>query len=302
MPVKVLCVDIGGSKMIVGVMDADGKILTSRRTQLQKPDKEQLAELLVCACRQVLDEAGEGVVAIGVAIPGLVDSEKGMWVYAPFSKISQFPIAQLLQEAFGLPVFIENDGNICVIGERRFGLGKTVDDYLWVTISNGVGGGILLGGQLFKGTGGNAGEIGHIKVVDSGRRCGCGGNGCLEAYAAGPGISQTYRERTGSQLTAEQIARALQAGDPEALATYELEGLYLGKAIAAAVNLLNVPLVVLGGGVSGSFSLFEGSLQRALKQYLFASGNPNLQVLPTALGYHACLIGTGAHALNGLGV
>ena len=305
---KVLSVDIGGSKLLVGIVDETGKVLCRRKRAFHDPDREQVTQFIVEESRAVLadsswkDDPSEEVQAIGVSIPGLADSEKGLWVYAPFSKIADLDMRGLLQDAFGKPVYLDNDGNVCAVGEKRFGCAKEVDDFLWITVSNGVGAGLMLNGRLYDGAFKGAGELGHIKVVENGVVCPCGAKGCLEAYAAGPGISRRYQEKTGAEtrLTAQEIAELARRNDAAALEVFREEGYYLGKAIASAVTLLNLPLAVIGGGVAGAFDLFEPELQKTLREQMFLSANKNFKVLPTALGYEASLIGAGALAFQGL--
>ncbi len=308
MSAKVLCIDIGGSKILTGIMDERGNVLYKQKRLFDRPDKKAVVDAMLEESEAVLsqscwkDAPDEEITAIGVSIPGLADSEKGLWVYAPFSKIEDLDVRGLLEEAFHKPVFLDNDGNACAVGEKRFGCAKSVHDFIWITVSNGVGAGLMLRDRLYDGASRGAGEMGHVKVVDDGDLCPCGARGCLEAYAAGPGIVRRYKEKTGEDrdITALEISERARHGDEMALEVFRAEGYYLGKAIAMAVNLLNLPLVVIGGGVAGSFDLFEPELQRTLKKDLFADANRELKVLPTALGYEASLIGAGALAFYGI--
>ncbi len=301
----VLCVDIGGSKLLAGVMDEAGRVLCRSGRPFAAPDAGQVVAAIVEESRAVLAEYAQNpqagpVACAGVAIPGLADPEAGLWVYAPFSKIENLDIRGLFQRELGLPAYLENDGNICCFGERRFGVARNTEDFLWLTVSNGIGGGLFLGGRLYCGPGGSAGELGHLRVEPGGRACPCGGWGCLEALAAGPGISASYAEENpgGEWLSAREIAQRARAGDETARRVYTQEGDWLARGIAAAVNLMNLPLVVLGGGVgAGAFDVFAPALQEALPRYLFAAGNPGLRIEKTALGYEAALISAGAYAL-----
>lgn len=305
---KVLCIDIGGSKILTGILDEKGQVLFSQKRMFSKPDKKQVVDAILEESSAVLKEPSwkeredEEVIAVGVSIPGLADSEKGLWVYAPFSQIHNFNVRELLEEHFHKPVFLENDGNICAVGEKRFGLAKDTDDFLWITVSNGVGSGFFLNGRLYNGAFKGAGEMGHVKVENDGALCPCGGHGCLEAYASGPGIVRRYRELTGTEeeITALEISNRARENDEAALKVFQDEGMYLGRAIAHAVNLLNLPLVVLGGGIAGAYDLFRVSLEDTLKKQVFGDANRKLRVVTTALGYEASLIGAGALAFDGI--
>jgi len=239
---------------------------------------------------------------MGATIPGLADPKKGLWVEASFSGIRDLPFASIMEAEFGLPVRIGNDGNACAMAERLFGSCKDVDHFIWVTVSNGIGGSIFVNSSLYPGSSGNAGEIGHI-VVEEGpnaRPCKCGLSGCAEMHASGPGLAKNYLslggkwETSGEPPTAKSIAALAWAGEKIAIATYELEGLYLGRAIGAAVNLINPQKVVIGGGVSLGFDLFRPSLTKTLETHVYRNANPGLKVEPTALGYNAALLGAAA--------
>ena len=179
-------------------------------------------------------------------------------------------------------------------------------DFLYLTVSNGCGGAIFMGDLLYYGASGNAGEIGHVCVEPQGRQCNCGARGCLEMHAAGPALVKNYLEVGGlSQLqgqapNAKAIADLARGGDPAALETYRLEGVYLGRAIAAACNLLNPSKVIIGGGISLAFDLFQASLWDTLRQYIYWNANQQLTIQPTALGYNGGLLGAAAVAVCGL--
>jgi len=232
-----------------------------------------------------------------VTIPGLADPVRGIWVESSFLGIRDLPIAQVLAHEFGLPAFADNDGQACALGEKLFGACRDTSDFMYVTVSNGIGASVFAHNRIYGGNDGNAGELGHCTVVENGRPCKCGNRGCLEVHAAGPAIARNYVELGGKPLPdgspadAAAIARRAQEAEPEALATYALEGEYLGKMLAVACNLLNPAKIVLGGGVSLAFPLFEQALKRTLWARLYRAANPSLAVLPTALGYDGGLLG-----------
>ena len=292
----VLSVDIGGSKLAAGIVGANGAVLS--RTVRPLPaeiDTARLSKIIAGAIQEV--SAGLLPSAVGVTVPGLCDAETRVWRYAPFSGIADFAVGELLHGLTGLPVFAENDVNACALAERRFGACRDVSDYLWVTVSNGIGGSLFLNGRLYTGSSGNAGEIGHIRVAENGRLCGCGRRGCLEAEASGRAIAAKYQERTGAACSAKEIAAAAKAGDREARAVYDEAGFLIGKAVSAAVNLLNPAAVVFGGGVSMDFSLLETGLRRAAAKLIFSAANEGVRFVQTALGYDAALLGGAALAL-----
>ena len=295
----VLGIDIGGSKIAAGLVDEKGGISHYLKWDLPGSyDKEYIIDTILGNINGIPGN-DFSIKAAGVSIPGVTDAKDGIWVYAPFSGISDFPIAETLSGKLNIPVYIENDVNACAIGEKRYGCCKDSADFLWITVSNGIGGGLFLNNGIYRGASGYAGEIGHVKVKDnSGRVCGCGKTGCLEAEASGFAISSKYNEKHKANLTTKELA-AMQENTEAAAAFYEA-GFYIGKGITHAVNLLNIEKVVLGGGVSESFGLILSGIRAAVDKCLFSQANMNLIIEKTALGYHAGLLGAAAVGWNGI--
>jgi glucokinase len=294
-----LCFDIGGSKYITGLVTGEGRVLCSERGEWAALTPEDVMASLIASGRQILAANPEyAPEIIGVTIPGLTNAEEGLWVEASFSGIRNLPIGKLLRTTFGLPVYGENDARACALAEKLYGEARGTDNFLYVTVSNGVGGAVFSDGRLLYGSGA-AGECGHVSVVENGRACKCGKKGCLEAYAAGPGITQTYAELTGRRIEGEEIARLAREGDAAAREVFRLEGVYLGRMIGMAANLLSPDLVVVGGGLSLAFDLFGPSLEETMWTHVYKAANPNLRVAPTPLGYQGGLLGAAALAVCG---
>jgi len=287
---NILGIDIGGSKIVTGVIDDGGNVLYSQKESLPTGTT---ADSLFVVMKNMCDKIAEkySFDKIGITIPGLADTENGIWVYAPFSGISNFPIADKVGGIYGKPVYIENDVNACAVAEKYFGCCKNADNFIWITVSNGIGGSVFANGSLYTGCNGNAGEFGHIKVLDDDNfLCGCGDYGCVEAVAAGPGIKKRY----GGTLTAEQIAIEARKGDTAARDVLYDTGYYIGKALSAAINMLNPEMAVFGGGVSQSFDLIAPGIKDALARYMFKAANKDIKLMQTALSYNAALIGAAA--------
>lgn len=300
----VLAIDIGGSKVMAGIVDSSGRIKICER-EILGGDYE-LDEVIECilniTTRLKKREEYSDVARVGVTVPGLADPKQGLWVYSPFSGIRGAPIQSILSSALQLPVAIENDVNACAYAERRHGVCRDVENFLWVTVSNGVGGGLVLGGEIYRGAFLNSGEIGHVNVVEGGRLCGCGNRGCLEAYASGASIAKRYSELNHSRekeipgIDAKVVGERARNGDEVALRVYEETGYYLGKAISYAVNLINPEKVILGGGVSADLDLFLPRLEETLRDFVFGEANSGLRVEQTAFLHNAGLIGAAAIA------
>ncbi|MEX0326252.1 MAG: ROK family protein [Puniceicoccaceae bacterium] len=295
-----LAVDMGGSKLMLGLVQADG---SARAVHRVEPVPEFGESLLGVISAYVGSLAGEGLElpqSCGVAVPGLTDPVHGLWRHGSFSGIKDWPIRDELESCLGMPVFIANDVDACAVGERLWGGAAHEPNYLWITLSNGVGGAVVLDGHLYRGPGFAAGEIGHMKAIRDGIPCECGGHGCLEQYASGRAISRHYKEFVGEAdvelLSAESIAGRARAGEREAQAAFSTAAAHLGDVLADAVMLLNIPCIFLGGGVSQAFDLMEKPLQDALERNLYPEANTLPRIQVTRLGYEAALLGAAAVA------
>lgn len=295
-----LCFDIGGSKYRVGVISEQGEVFCSGQYAWDTLTADGVLRSLVASGKALLRENPSCLPdVIGVTVPGVTDPGTGVWVEASFSGIRDFPVGRLLHEAFSLPVYAENDAKACALAEKLYGAAKDTDHFLYLTVSNGVGGAVFSDGRLLYGTGA-AGECGHVTVVEDGRPCKCGKNGCLEMYAAGPGLARTYTEKTGEAQGGEEIARRARQGDAAALETFRLEGMYLGRMIGMAVNLLSPRRVIVGGGLSLAFDLYREELRKTVQSHIYRAANPEMDVVPSPLGARGGLYGAAATAVCGI--
>ena len=292
--------DIGGSKLLCGLVTPEGKVLDTEKHTLSPTLTIEELEQLLTAGLHTLTARNPGAVptVCGMTIPGLADPRQGLWVYACFSGIENYPIAERMGKKLGLPVLIENDVNACAVAEQVFGGCKDCGNYLWVTVSNGIGGGLVLNGSLYDGAFGGAGEFGHVVVEPHGALCPCGHRGCMEAMAAGPAIARRYKEATGAELSAAEIAQKARQGEKQALEIMEKTGEYIGRGLGKAASLLNLERYVLGGGVMQSFDLLAPSIQAAFEEEAFARPNQKAAICPTALSYEAGLLGAAAITLK----
>lgn len=293
-----LCLDIGGSKYLVGMVARDGTILASRKGSWPELTESAILDIVCSEAEAIMQEAGETPVSCGITIPGLADPVRGMWVEAQFSGIRNFPVCDEVSARLGLPCFCDNDAQAYSLAEMIFGSCRNEKDFIYVNVSNGIGGSVVSGGQLVYGARGAAGEFGHCVVVPDGRPCKCGSCGCLEMYAAGPAIARNYLEAGGSTADAKEIADRARSGEALARDIYTREGFLLGSVIAKAVNILNPAKVVLGGGVAGAFDLFGPSLKQTVQNEVYTSANPDVEILPTPLGYMAGLYSAAAIAVS----
>ncbi len=292
-----LALDMGGSKYMAGLVTREGRVLDSLRDEWRDQSRGAVLPQVIGAARRLMERHPDTLVSgVGATIPGLADARRGVWLEASFSGIRDLQVAQTLALAFGVPAYADNDAQACALAEKLFGGGKNCGDFVYLTLSNGVGGAAFSGGRLISGSRNCAMELGHCTVVPDGRPCGCGARGCLEMYAAGPGLARTYSELSGSAVpfTGKQIADLARRGEPAALETFRQASRHLGYALSYAVNLLNPEKIIIGGGLSLALDMFRQPLEQALAQHCYRAANPAVAVEMTSLGYEGALLGAAA--------
>ncbi|AWK88222.1 ROK family transcriptional regulator [Azospirillum thermophilum] len=235
---------------------------------------------------------------IGVGLPGLMD-HSGRLVLAPNLGWRDTPIRPLLEEALGMPVQVDNDTKAAAMAERLFGLCRGVEDFIYLTGHSGVGGGLFLGGRLYRGSHGFAGEVGHVTVVPGGRPCACGKRGCLETYVSEPAILARTAERGRTLPDLASVAVAARAGDAAVAQVLAEAGRHLGFALSHLVNLTDPGLVVLGGNLSTVAGLILPHLHRALEEHALEPLRRDLRLLVSPLGPDAVPMGGIALAMEG---
>ena len=246
----VLGLDIGGTKIAAGVVDAHG-VVHGFLTAPTDADAARAVEQLFELGRRAIAESGLDVEAVGIGCGGPLDSEKGVLI-APLHLPGwrNVSIAELAAEAFGRPAVLDNDATAAAAGEHRYGAGRGTRTMVYLTISTGVGGGVVLDGVVQRGRSGNGGELGHVTVDWHGRRCrGCGRRGCLEAYCSGTSIAERAVEAGMEGVTAADVAEAARAGNEVASRVWDETCEALACGITSIANLFEPELVVLGGGV-----------------------------------------------------
>jgi predicted NBD/HSP70 family sugar kinase len=303
----ILAVDIGGSKYMIGLISKTGDIIYKERYLWREISTEGVTYEILTAMEDIIRRFPKyAIEAVGMTIPGLADPNAGTWVSSSFLGIYNLPIAEIVHDKFGFPVFIDNDCRACALAEKWVGTCTNCNDFLYITLSNGVGGALVLNGDLYYGAFGNAGEVGQCVVVEDGRLSENGSRGILEMYAATRGVIKNYLEANGEETingeppNGESISRLAADGDAAALRAFELEGYYLGKVIADACNLLDLQNVIIGGGLSLAFEYYQKTLEETVKKNTFPRKTSNIVITPTILGYDGALIGAAALAIRGL--
>jgi glucokinase len=301
----VLAVDVGGTKLAVGLVDGSGRVLASRRVTTPATAPERALTELIDDLLRSFDNLDSDVREIPISGVGIGCGGPMSWPAGRVSPVNiaawrDFPLRAMLAERFpGLPVRLLNDAICLGIAEHWQGAGRGVPDLLGMVVSTGVGGGLVLGNRVVVGRTGNAGHIGHVVVEPEGPACGCGGRGCLEAIARGPALVAWAREQGWTGADGRDLAVSAHAGDEVALAAFARAGRAIAIAVAGAATTLDLSFVVIGGGIAGAGDVLFGPLREELQARARLDFVRELRVVPAALGEQAGLIGAAALVLAG---
>jgi glucokinase len=300
-------IDVGGTKIAGGVVTEDGTILEELRVESPATDPEAIEEAIAGLVVEL--HGRHPIETVGVGAAGYVDRSRAVVLFAPNLAWRNEPLKSELEKRVELPVVIENDANAAAWGEFRFGAAHDADDLLLVTVGTGVGGGLVLDGEVYRGANGVGAEIGHMRVVPNGILCGCGKHGCFEQYASGSALVREVRATASSgamhtrqllelaggdltKITGPLVTEAARAGDPFAVHQLAELGRWLGEGIASLTEILDPEVVVVGGGVSEAGELLLGPVREAFAGQLVGRGfRPIPEVRRAKLGNHAGMIG-----------
>lgn len=293
-------VDLGGTKIAAAVTDREGKILSLEKTETGSGrDAGIVADRIAQTVKKVINASGapaDKISGIGLCTPGPLDLSEGIAVDIATLGWKGVPIRKLVSDRCGLPVVLERDCNAAAYGEMRAGAAKGAENFIYVTVSTGVGCGIITGGKILHGKHDSAGEFGHICVDENGRKCACGCTGCLQEYSSGTAIARAYMEYlsgTGVNTSADCIdaEKAALAGDEYAAGIWKAAGRKLGLGLSVLVQLFDPEMIVLGGGVTKALDLFEKDMRDALKAHTYKHLYEDLKVVRAGLGDNAGVVG-----------
>ena len=307
----VFAADVGGTHLRAATVDETGRIHFRLKQNTPRAESaDEIVHSLVLAVReceqQTSAQEGAGpcfIKAISVVVPGTVDVEEGIVVRAPnVPSLNGFPLAEALTTELERPAVLENDANAAAVGEMWRGAGRGHSTIVCVTLGTGVGGGIILDGELWRGVDGAAAEIGHMCVDPfGGVACGCGSRGCLEVYASATAIVRMTREarprypdsllQINDELTAETIYAAGVQGDELALEVFRRMGVYLGIGLANLINIINPEMIVIGGGVMNGWKLFEKHMHQQVAERAFPLLAARVKIERAECGDDAGLLG-----------
>lgn len=305
-----LGIDIGGTKVAGGVVDAAGTVVA--RARRDTPDRSKSPRIVEDTIASVVDElraAHPDVAAVGIGAAGFVAEDRATVVFAPHLSWRNEPLRDQLGDRLGLPLVVDNDANASIWAEYRFGAGQDESHLVMVNLGTGIGGGIILDGQVVRGRFGIAGEFGHMQIVPDGIRCECGNRGCWEQYASGnaivrearalmatrsPMVTELFAEVCGGPdvVTGPAVTEAARRGDRLATELLAEVGRWLGLGIANLAAALDPGTFVIGGGVSAAGELLLGPARDAFRRQLTGRGyRPEARIVAAALGNDAGLIG-----------
>lgn len=310
---RVIAVDLGGTKLLAGVVDEDGVVV--RRT-VRPTETESEADLLAQLEAAIAELAAEGPGALGVGIPSTIDQRHGRAVASVNIPLTDLDLREHLGSRFGLPAAIENDANTAALAEHRFGAGKGTRHMVMLTLGTGIGGGLILDGKLYRGSVGAAGELGHITLDLDGPKCPgtCPGRGHLEALASGTATDNLARSLAeehpegdlgraaaeGRRVDARLAVDLAAEGPGDARALLQQVGTRLGEGIASLVNVFDPEVVVLGGGFARAGELLFEPARRVVAERALVPARDLVRIVPALLGPEAGLIGAGLVAFEAL--
>ena len=302
-------IDLGGTSLKAALVSPTGEIINETRIDTELRNPQALFKQVTETAMSLRDDkkAGGQVAGIGIGIPGLVNRKTNRIELMPnLPALSEIDITSELSNQTGLPVILDNDANTAAYGELQVGAARGRKEVFFITLGTGIGAGLVINGQIYRGAAGFAGEFGHMTIDPEGIECACGNIGCLETIASGPNIvrrtrERLYRDRTSSlsrlaiprdrEFTAEDIAHAAREGDEMAQVMMERTGMFLGIAIAAVINLLNVEMVVMGGGVMDAGDFFLKPTIKETRRRAFPPSFNSCEIVIAKLGASAGVIG-----------
>ena len=316
-------VDLGGTNLRIAAVDARGKLREkiTTETRVARARDEVITEM--CRAIQALatkqKKTGGKLAGVGVGVPGIIDLASGMLRASPnLPGWEDYPVREEIERRLGTRVLLENDANAAALGEKWLGAGRDANDLCMLTLGTGVGGGIILGGRIWHGMTGMAGEMGHINVEPEGPPCGCGSRGCLEQFAsataiermaraaaAGGGAPALARVTAKRGFSSETVCRLAESGDPAAQEIFGQVGRALGIVVAALVNTFNLPMYVVGGGVAEAWDMFSPAMMEEVRRrsfvYVATSSHPaggRTVIARAQLGSDAGLFGAARLAMQ----
>jgi glucokinase len=292
---KVIGVDVGGTKILAGLVDSGGTVIGHREHSTPLESEDALLDGLEAAVRELADE---DVAAVGFGVPSRIDQRIGVAIGSVNIPLAGVPLRDVMGERLGLPVVIENDANAAAIAEWKAGAGRGATDMVMLTLGTGVGGGLILGGRPYRGTIGAGAELGHVVIVHDGALCSCGGRGHLEAYVSGKAADGVAREVFGPAADAHRLVRLANEGDPKAIELLAEIGRKLGSGIGSLINTFDPELIVVGGGFAAAGELLFAPAREVIAREALKPMRDTVRLVRAELGTSAGMIGAAMAAFE----
>ncbi len=303
-------VDLGGTKIMAGIINTNtGDVVSYAKKRTKKErGSDVIVKRIIETIEKVIDESNieiDKVESIGMGAAGQVDRENGIIISAPNLKCYDVNIKSILEEHFNKPVKLGNDVEVATLGEMTFGSGKDFNNFVCVFVGTGIGSGIVLNGKIHKGTSGTAGEIGHIVISEGGRLCGCGANGCLEAYASRSAVEKKikaqikrgrnsvvieYLKESGN-LRSSQLKDSVSENDELVIECIKESAGYLSSGLASIMNFLNPEAIILGGGMIEAIDLLFEETTKKVKNKALSVPASKTKIIKAKLGDFSGIVG-----------
>ncbi len=318
----VLAIDLGGTKIITALISNKGQMIAREYcSTLADEGPESVINRILSAIdhlRSLRDISSSQLSGISIAAAGVIDMEKGIITSSPnLPGWCNIPLRDIVKERCKVSTFLLNDANAAALGEHQFGAGKGANNLIYITVSTGIGGGIIINGRLYFGSSGGAGEIGHTTVDVNGPRCSCGNIGCLEVLASGEAVAReairriSHGEKSSltemvegkiENITAEKVSLAAQDGDSLALEVIAKAAAYLGAGMVNLVNIFNPEIIIVGGGMAKMGDLLLAPVRQVVKERAFQLPAEAVRIVPAQLGDDAGVFGAAIFALEQKGL
>lgn len=313
----VIALDIGGTKIAAAIVDVEGHILSTIRHETPQGAAGDIIDAINGLIDKLMESALEigELAGIGLAVAGTIDYKQGVVVQSPNLPFSNLRIKSIVESKFGLPVFVDNDGNLAALGEKYYGVAREAQNIIGLTLGTGIGAGIIIDGCLYRGATGSAAEIGHMVIQATGPQCTCGSYGCFEEMASGRALLRAAKERIKNDkeslvlklsggriedITGPMITKAAQKGDRMAIDSFNEVGFWLGIGINNIINIFNPELVVLGGGMAEAGDLVLKPAREVVAERTLHPNKEDAEIVLADLGNQAGILGAAALVFDGL--
>ncbi len=291
-------VDVGGTNIKLGLVDLNGhiKVKTNLTTKSYTQNKNILINALLKAIQNILDIQQikrQSILGIGVGLPGLVNPERGIINFLPnIPGWRNVPVKKIFENKLGIPTFIDNDVNVITLAEWKYGAGAGYQNMICMTLGTGIGSGLILNNELYRGEGFVAGELGHVPLNEKGPKCNCGGFACFERYVGNKYLQEKAAQMLQRKTIAlEEVYDLAKQGNKRALRFWEETAVHIGNGLVAAINLLNPRLIVIGGGVANNHKFLFKTIYKTIKQRVLKVSASMVKIKKAKLGDVAGIVG-----------